>query len=129
MKHALYDNINFPTRFEFAEIEFTFVELGEIVQGGPIIGKLAWNGKIIKRRYFTGPPVIIENRLILPEYKSSIFHRGFSFAIFKKEDEDLSIENFGDVYRNLIVIGHESNSIIFKTSVIDSHLQQIEIPC
>ena len=57
-----------------------YTELREIVQGGPLVGKLSVNNIIISTYLFGGPYLYKDKYLYVPIFMKKVFRRGFVLA-------------------------------------------------
>lgn len=71
--------IQFSIEKKYKNVEIVYSELMEITQGGPEVGNLAINGKILKGRY--GGPAIYEGKYVyVPAYVKKFLGTGFKLA-------------------------------------------------
>lgn len=57
-----------------------YINIIEIVQGGPEIGQICLNGSLIGNSYFGGPLLFNEKFIFIPMYSKSFLRRGFKLV-------------------------------------------------
>lgn len=103
-----------PQQFDLTKIidgiEIKYLNLMEISQGGPEIGNISINGKILTDHRFGGPFLHDNQYIFIPLYTKSFLSSGFKLA--KIMIETLSIELIGKT-KNLIYLYKIENSKVF----------------
>lgn len=98
--------INYPSKYKFKNNTLEYKDIKEMVQGGPEIGRLYINDKIIsKNKYFSGPLIFQEdlNKVFVP-----VLYRGFFCAKFKIAIIDLSTKEY-------IILNRKEDLILLKS--------------
>lgn len=103
-------------------IEIKYLDLLEVCQGGPAIGKIVINGKILdESKYFGGPFVLDGNFIYIPIYIKQFFKTGFRICRINISTLDYIIAKptYGLIYLHSI----EGNSITFYKNLNKENLQ------
>lgn len=69
----------FNESFKIGDVKIKFSNLSEISQGGPVIGNLTINGKLMEG-YYGGPTIYNDGYLYLPVYVRKFFGTGFKLS-------------------------------------------------
>ncbi len=114
------DPINFDIKKKVGEIEIVYSALMEITQGGPEVGNISINGKLLEGR-FGGPSIINERYFYAPIQINKIFGAGFRIAIINLENFEMKIIGkiidlvfIDKVYQNRIYYFEDLNKSIEK---------------
>ena len=86
--------INFSAKFNFKNDIVEYVDLSEITQGGPEIGKLFINNEpFLKEKNFGGPLLYYGKRhcIILPIYTEFFFNNGFKIIVINLKSKKYKI--------------------------------------
>lgn len=73
------DPLQFITKKKIGDIEIVYTDLMEISQGGPEVGNLSINGKMVEGR-FGGPSLLDENYIYVPAQVKRFLGTGFKLA-------------------------------------------------
>ena len=74
------DPIQFNLNKKLGSVEVSYSNLMEISQGGPEIGDLSVNGKLIEGYRFGGPCIIDDEFVFAPVYVKKFFGTGFKLS-------------------------------------------------
>lgn len=107
-------NLENPIQFDTEKIlndnKINYSNLIEICQGGPEIGNLSVNGKLIEKHRFGGPCILSNTDIFVPMYVKSFFYSGFKLA--KINIKTLKINILGKS-KNLIFLDRIENDKIY----------------
>ena len=76
--------LNFSAKYKFKDTQVEYVDLSEIIQGGPEIGKLFIDKQpFLKDEYFGGPMLYYgkNHSIILPIHASTFLNYGFKIIV------------------------------------------------
>lgn len=111
--------ISFVSEKQFPHLNIKYIDLNEIGQGGPEIGKLLINDILVSKHLFGGPFLKDENFIYLPIYLKSFFHKGFKIA--KVDFKTFEIEMLGN-FKNLINLYKIDKTFIYYFTDLDGTL-------
>lgn len=72
--------INFNTNMNIGNYYISYSNLKEICQGGPEIGNISINDKLIDLYFFGGPFLFKEDCIFIPVYFKKFFNTGFKIG-------------------------------------------------
>lgn len=101
MKIKFEDPIQFTLEKSFNDINVRYSSLQEIAQGGPEVGKLTINNKLVEGHRFGGPCIIHGKFVYAPVFVRKFFRAGFILS--KIHSITLEVITLGRVY-NLIYL-------------------------
>jgi hypothetical protein len=112
MTKSFDDPIYFQEKKSVCGIDVEYIELSEICQGGPAIGKLKINGKIVDEHLLFGGPFLIEGMFIfIPVFTKKYLRSGFKLCRINIYTKNYKIL---DSIRDLIFLySIENNRILF----------------
>lgn len=79
MMSRFEDPIQFDIKKKVGDVEIAYSELMEISQGGPEVGNLSINGKIVEGRY-GGPAICKDEYIYVPTFVKKFLGTGFKLA-------------------------------------------------
>jgi hypothetical protein len=108
--------IQFETAKKAGDLEIIYSDLIEICQGGPVIGTLSINGKLIQSYRFGGPCLYEGKYIYAPAYIKKFF--GTSFKLSKINKNTLKPEFLGEI-RDLIYLDKILNHRVYFFEDLD----------
>jgi len=88
------------------------IDLTEICQGGPVIGRLSINGAPIKRRRFGGPFYLIGDTIFVPAVIIGMISKGFQLSIINVKTLDINF--IGETLDIIWITGIDQNIIKYN---------------
>jgi hypothetical protein len=116
--------IQFDTKKKIRGIEITYSNLMEISQGGPEIGNLSVNGRMVGGLY-GGPAIYKDDYVYLPAYVKKFLGTGFKLARIKIKT--LEVEHFGDIKQMIFLDKIEDDLIYFFEDISKTILGHYKI--
>lgn len=113
-------NINLPNGKKVL-----YINLYEICQGCPEVGKLSIENKIIKREVFGGPLLYDNEFIYVPCFKRKWFNSGFYLSKINLSTLEVSI--ISKMYEIIDLIKIENSIIYFYDSLEQNSIQQISL--
>jgi hypothetical protein len=104
------DTIQFDIKKKVGDVEITYFDLLEISQGGPVVGSLSINGKIVEGRY-GGPAICKDKYIYVPVHVKKFFGTGFKLA--RINAVTLEVEHMSKTKDLIYLDKIEGNRIIF----------------
>jgi hypothetical protein len=105
--------------------EVSYLNIYEICQGCPEIGKLSIDGNIIKKEVFGGP-ILYDNEFVYaPCFKRKWFNSGFYLA--KINTSTLEMFLISDMYQMIDLIKIDNSAIYFYDSLEQKESQKISL--
>ena len=111
--------LDFQEKFLFDNWEVSYLDLMEVNQGSPLVGRLSINGQVIIKEQGVGGPLLYFNRKIyIPVFIRRFCVVGFRLATLNVDD--LSIEYIGDIEDLIYLKEIKGNRIYFYTDIYKS---------
>ena len=111
--------LDFQEKFLFDNWEVSYLDLMEVNQGSPLVGRLSINGQvIIKEQGFGGPLLYFNRKIYIPVFIRRFCVVGFRLAILNLDD--LSIEYIGGIEDLIYLKEIKGNRIYFHTDIYKS---------
>ncbi len=104
------DPLQFITQKKVGGIEIIYSDLMEISQGGPEVGNLSINGKMVEGR-FGGPSLLNENCMYVPAQVKRFLGTGFKLA--RINTVTLKVEYLSKVKDLIFLEKIENNRVYF----------------
>jgi len=115
MRNDFQTPLDFDDKAVIDNVLIEYHDLHEISQGGPVVGSLSINKKIIGDHLFGGPFLIHEKSIYIPAYVKKFM--GWGFRLMKIEMSNLDRTFLGDT-KNLIFLNRvESNYLYYFEDV------------
>ncbi len=115
--------IEFDIKKKIGNVEISYSDLMEISQGGPEIGNLSINGKIVEGRY-GGPFICHGENLYVPSYVKKFLGNGFKLA--RINITTLNVEHLSKIKCLIFLDKLEGNRIYYfedMSKTIQSHCE------
>jgi hypothetical protein len=113
MRNDFQSPVDFDNKVVIDNVAIEYHDLHEISQGGPVVGSLSINKKIIGDSLFGGPFLIYDNSIYIPAYVKKFI--GWGFRLMK-----INMSNFHRTF-----IGNTKN-LIFLDRVERNYLYYFE---
>lgn len=94
---------DFDLAINYDNFKIKYVNVRELVQGGPVVGNILINEVLLSNKQFGGPLICYKQHIYLPMYSNKIFSSGFRLA--KINLIDRSISPIGNT-KNLIFLDY-----------------------
>jgi hypothetical protein len=104
------DTIQFDIKKKVGDVEITYSDLMEISQGGPVVGSLSINGKLVVGRY-GGPAICKDKYVYVPVHVKKFFGTGFKLA--RINAATLEVEHMSKTKDLIYLDKIEGNRIIY----------------
>lgn len=104
------DPIQFDIKKKIGDIEIIYSDLMEISQGGPEVGNLIINGKVVEGRY-GGPAICKDEYIYVPVYVKKFLGMGFKLA--RINANTLKVERLGKIKDLIFLEKIEGNQVYF----------------
>jgi hypothetical protein len=111
-------NIKLPN-----EVQVSYINMYEICQGCPEVGKLVIDGNVIKKEVFGGPLLYDNGFIYVPCFKRKWFNSGFYLT--KVNVSTLEISIISNMYQIIDLIKIENSTIYFYDSLDQNKVQEI----
>jgi hypothetical protein len=111
----------FPYLYKHNNHLIEYEREGEVAQGGPIVGQVSIDGRLIREPRFGGPLAFAGDFLIGPASKHSRFHVGIVNL------ETLEVETFGD-FAYMLIDHIENGRLFFYADLENSLLHDLKLP-
>lgn len=122
MKSGKLDTpIDFNTDLKFGDYHIKYLDLVEVAQGGPRIGKLAINGKTMPNYRFTGPFLYTNEFIFIPAFIKS------AFIIAKIRLVDFAINFLGESTGIICLEKIEDENIFYYDSLEQKYLKKYDL--
>lgn len=118
--------LQFEIRKEFDGHTISYSDLMEIAQGGPVVGTLSIDGRIVSPETRFGGPALYDKGFL---YAPAFFRRFFStgFKLYKIDVKTLEVESIGKL-RNLIFLERVEGGLIhFYTDMRKGEVKFIDV--
>jgi hypothetical protein len=102
--------IQFDVKKKIGDIEILYSQLMEISQGGPEVGNISINGKMVEGRY-GGPALCKDEFVFVPAHLTKFLGTGFRLA--KINAVTLNVEHIGKIKDLIFLHKIEGNRIYF----------------
>jgi len=102
--------IDFATEIKIDDMEIIYCNTFEIGQGGPVVGNISVNGRLISNHYFGGPVLLDEQYLYIPIYMKKII--SWKFKLARIDLNSLKIDTIGK-WESVIFLDKIENGTIY----------------
>jgi hypothetical protein len=107
------------------EMEVSYINMYEICQGCPEVGKLSIDGNVVGKEVFGGPLLYDNGYIYIPCFKRKWFTSGFYLA--KINTSTLEILLISDMYQIIDLIKIENFTIYFYDSLEQNFIQSMPL--
>lgn len=110
MMSRFEDPIQFDIKKKIGDVDIAYSDLMEISQGGPEVGSLSINGKIVEGRY-GGPAICKDEYVYVPAHVKKFLGTGFKLA--RINANTLEVEYLSKIKDLIFLDKIEGNRIYF----------------
>ncbi|WGK95150.1 MULTISPECIES: hypothetical protein [Flavobacterium] len=101
--------MDFQIEKDFGNHKLKYIDLTEICQGGPEIGNITIDNKVIPSAFFGGPAISENNFLYIPKFEKAFLKSGF--MICRINLQTLETITFGKI-KDIIFFDKIENNVI-----------------
>jgi len=109
---------NFIASKKHNNLEVSYLNLREPFQGGPEIGEIEVNSKIIPDKLFGGPLLFYDKFIVVPEFVNT---KGFRLAFVNMNT--FKVYSVGDIKEMVLLSKIENKEIQFYTDIKNKNLE------
>lgn len=116
---------NFPSEYNYKDIQVRYLNFREPFQGGPEIAELEINNRIIPRKLFGGPLLFYNSFIVIPEYMNTFLKKGFRLSFI--DINSLKAQSIGDIQVMILLSEIKNNRIYYYTDMENKNLEHFSL--